>query len=197
MKDKLELLFDFISKHVDLTDQEETLISENFTLKQYEKGDLLIREGQLCKNLQFVVSGIYRVYKVEDGKEISVYFNYKKRNPFVASFVSLLTGNPSKENLECIEPGELLSIPYEKWKNLYKTCSALNTFGRKMAEFNYVLAMERIEALQYHNATERYIDFLKTYPNLLNIVPHHYIASYLGVTPESMSRIRKSVTEKN
>lgn len=197
MKNQLDLLFDFIARVVELNKQDKAKLTEQFSLKSYQKGDLLLKEGQVCKHLQFVVSGIYRVYKIEDGKDISIYFNYRKRNPFVASFVSLLTKRKSKEYLECIEEGELLSIPYIKWCEVYKTSLALSTFGRKMAEFNYVLAMERIEALQYHNATERYLSFLKAYPNLLNLIPHHYIASYLGVTPESMSRIRKSVAAKN
>ncbi|MBQ0740731.1 Crp/Fnr family transcriptional regulator, partial [Aquimarina celericrescens] len=74
--------------------------------------------------------------------------------------------------------------------------SSFNTFGRLIAEFNYVLAIERIESLQYQSASERYDIFIKCYPNLLNLIPHHYIASYLGVTPESLSRIRKVSIKK-
>lgn len=196
MPDSNQKLFNFISNYVDLTDEDKTQLNSIISIKQYKKGDVLIKESQVCKTLQFVVSGIYRVYKIEDGKEITSYFNYEKRNPFVASFVSLLTDKPSKETIECIKQGELLTIPYKDWKALYENSTALNTFGRLMAEFNYVLAMERIESLQYQNATDRYTMFIKLYPNLLNLIPHHYIASYIGVTPESLSRIRKSSFKK-
>lgn len=196
MSDSNLNLFKFISNYVDLTDSDKIQLNNIISVREYEKGDVLIKESQVCKTLQFVVSGIYRVYKIEDGKEITSYFNYKKRNPFVASFVSLLTGEPSRETIECIESGELLTISYKNWKALYEKSHALNTFGRLMAEFNYVLAMERIESLQYHNATDRYTMFIKLYPNLLNLIPHHYIASYLGVTPESLSRIRKNSLKK-
>jgi CRP-like cAMP-binding protein len=189
-------LFQFIEKHVSLTNADKELIKPLINEQQYQKGDVLVRQGKVCKELKFVISGVYRVYKLDDGKEVTSYFNYENRNPFVASFVSLLTASPSNEIVECIEDGELLSISYNDWMELYKKSGNLNTFGRLMAEFNYVLAMERIESLQYHSATDRYESFLKLYPTLLNRIPHHYVASYLGVAAESLSRIRKEIAKK-
>jgi CRP-like cAMP-binding protein len=188
-------LFYFISEKVAISETDKELIAEKMTFESFKKGDLIIRSNQVCTKLYFVNSGIYRVYKIVDGKEITSYFNYENRNPFVASFVSLLTGTPSAEIVECIEDGELISIQYSDWKAIYSESRNISTFGRIMAEFNYVLAMERIEALQYHSATDRYEAFLKIYPNLMNLIPHHYIASYLGVAPESLSRIRKGISK--
>ncbi len=185
-------LFEFIAKIVPLPESDAQLLGDKMSVKSFEKGDLIVREGQTCRTLHFVLSGVYRNYKVEDGESITSYFSYDFRNPFVASFVSLLSEQASKENVECIIPGEMISIAYKDWKAVYSISHALNTFGRIMAEFNYVLAIERIESLQYKQATDRYQQFLKLYPGLLNMIPHHYIASYLGVTPESMSRIRKN-----
>lgn len=186
-----DILFNFIGKTVDLTSDDKQRIQNLVTIASYDKHTVIIQQGQVCKRLRFVVSGVYRVYRIENGKEITSYFNYESRNPFVASFISLLTGSPSQEIVECILPGTLLSIPYENWKSLYDISPTLNTYGRRMAEFNYVLAMERIESLQYKSATDRYDSFMKLYPALLNLIPHHYIASYIGITPESLSRIRK------
>jgi len=188
-------LLSFIQSKTPLTPQDKALIQRITTIESFQKGDQIVKSGETCTTLKFVVSGIYRVYKLEDGKEITSYFNCNDRNPFVASFVSLLRKRPSTEIVECIEAGELLSIRYDDWLTAYTRSERLNTFGRLMAEFNYVLAMERIEALQYHNATERYESFLKLYPQLLNRIPHHYIASYIGVTPESMSRIRSALAK--
>lgn len=196
MTDYTTKLFQFISNFVVLSEFDRNELSSKITIENFEKGDFIIKAGKACKSLRFVISGIYRVYKIEDGKEITSYFSYESRNPFVASFTSLLTESPSNETIECILAGELLSIPYSKWKSYYITSPALNIFGREMAEFNYLLAIERIESLQYHNATDRYESFIKLYPHLLNLIPHHYIASYLGVTPESLSRIRKSGIKK-
>lgn len=191
----IQPLYDFINQKVTLLDSDKLLIADKVKFESYKKGDQIVRLDQVCNALRFVKTGIYRVYKLENGKEITSYFNFENRNPFVASFVSMLTESPSNEIVECIEDGELLSIQYSDWKEMYTKSDRLNTFGRIMAEFNYVLAMERIEALQYHNATERYISFLKIYPNLMNLIPHHYIASYIGVAPESLSRIRKEIVK--
>ncbi|WP_027412875.1 Crp/Fnr family transcriptional regulator [Aquimarina muelleri] len=189
-------LINFISSWVDLSQIDIEELQPKLSIEIYDKGDIIVKQGQICKYLKFVISGIYRVYQLKNGKEITSYFNYESRNPLVASFVSLLKGQPSNEIIECIVPGKLISIPYSDWKNLYSISSSFNTFGRLIAEFNYVLAIERIESLQYQSASERYDIFIKCYPNLLNLIPHHYIASYLGVTPESLSRIRKVSIKK-
>ena len=189
----LDQFFQFMSQLISLTDADKEQIASIARCTEHNKGDLLLREQEVCKTASFVISGVYRVYKVDDGKEITSYFCYDRRNPFVASFPSLLTGKPSKETIECIVPGQLLTLQYTDWLALYETSFALNTFGRKMAELNYLLSIERIESLQHHSASDRYHLFLQQYPLLLNMIPHHYIATYLGITPESLSRIRREL----
>lgn len=189
-------LFDFISKAVQLQDVDVLKIGSKLSIENYDKGDFILKQNQVSKTLKFVLSGVYRVYQLKDDKEITSYFNYEERNPLVASFVSLLANKPSTEFIECIIPGKVISISYSDWKELYKTSLELNVFGRLMAEKNYLLAIQRIESLQYQNASERYELFLKLYPSLLNQIPHHYISSYLGITPESLSRVRKTFTKK-
>lgn len=185
-------LIDFISRWVKLSENDIHLLLPKLSLDTYKKTDVVVKQNQVCDSLRFVISGVYRVYQLKDGKEITSYFNYKTRNPILASFVSLLQQTPSTEIVECIVSGQVLTINYSDWKSLYLASESYNTFGRMMAEFNYVLAIQRIESLQFENATKRYEMFLKLYPKLLNMIPHHYIASYLGITPESLSRIRKS-----
>jgi CRP-like cAMP-binding protein len=189
-------LFDFVSNVVELQEVDVLNISSKLSTEDYYKGDFILKQKQISKTIKFVLSGVYRVYQLKDGKEITSYFNYEERNPLVASFVSLLSNEPSTEFIECILPGKVLSISYSDWQELYKTSLELNIFGRLMAEKNYLLAIERIESLQYQNAAVRYELFLKHYPNLLNLIPHHYISSYLGITPESLSRVRKTFTKK-
>jgi len=189
-------LFDFIAHTVKLQEADVIKIASKLSIEDYSKGDFILKQNQTSKSLKFVLSGVYRVYQLQDGKEITSYFNYEERNPLVASFVSLLAQAPSTEFIECIVPGKVISIVYSDWQELYTTSLELNIFGRLMAEKNYLLAIQRIESLQYQSATERYALFLKLYPDLLNQIPHHYISSYLGVTPESLSRIRKSLVKK-
>jgi len=190
MYQKLRTSFEQYTK---LTDEEFDSIKNEMTLKSFNKGDYFVKSGQLCKHIGFLVNGISRVYYLEDGKEITSYFNYQDRNPLVSSFVSFLTNEPSYENIHIIEDAEMLIISKESLDKLYESSNNIQKLGRLMAEHNYVLSMERIYSLQHQSAQQRYELLLKTYPNLLNTIPHHYIASYLGVTPESMSRIRKSI----
>ncbi|MDH7446425.1 Crp/Fnr family transcriptional regulator [Aquimarina sp. 2201CG14-23] len=189
---KYQKLIDFISNWVAFSPIDIDQLRDKLSIEHFDKGHKIVRQEQVCTTIKFVISGVYRVYQIKDGKEITSYFNYESRNPIVASFVSLLKAQPSKEIIECIIPGELISINYSHWKSFYSVSHALNTFGRLMAEFNYVLAIERIESLQYQSASERYTKFIQLYPDLLNMIPHHFIASYLGITPESLSRIRKT-----
>ncbi|AXT59592.1 Crp/Fnr family transcriptional regulator [Aquimarina sp. AD10] len=189
-------LTDFISKWIKPSDEDLEQLHSKLVIENYGKGDVLIKQGQICSSLKFVISGVYRVYQLNNGKEITSYFNYESRNPFIASFVSLLKAQPSNEIIECIVPGKVLSIKYSYWTALYNISQSFNTFGRLMAEFNYILAIERIESLQYLSASDRYEKFIKLYPDLLNMIPHHYISSYLGITPESLSRIRKVALKK-
>src|SRR6185503_18854812 len=113
------------------------------------------------------------------------------RNHFVADFSSFLTRKPARENIHALEDCELALISQKDLEKLYSESFAFQKLGRLIAEYNYVLAVERIYSLQHESALERYNHLLEIYPNLINRVPHHYIASYLGITPESLSRIRK------
>ncbi|OFY83713.1 MAG: hypothetical protein A3F72_12825 [Bacteroidetes bacterium RIFCSPLOWO2_12_FULL_35_15] len=172
------------------------LFSKYLKLKTYKKGDLFIKEGQLCNHIGFLNKGIARVYYVIDGKEITSYFNAGNRNLFVCSFTSFLSRKPSFENIHFLEDSELLVLEYEQLQDLYDKSPNIQKLGRLMAEYNYVLSMERIYSLQHSPAIDRYNNMLKIYPGLMNQIPHHYIASYLGITPESLSRIKKKVLKK-
>ena len=193
---EIEAFIAFISEKVTLTNEDIEKLKDLITLEHFDKGTFIVNQGQVCNKLRFVYSGIYRVYQIKEGKEITSYFNFEQRNRFVGAFVSLLTSKPSEEYIECISSGTLVTINYSDWQSLYTISPALNTFGRLLAEFNYILAIERIASLQYKNATNRYEAFMKQYPGLFNRIPHHYIASYLGITPESLSRIRKSLIQE-
>ena len=172
------------------------LFTKHLKLKSYKKGDLFVKEGQLCNYIGFLNKGIARVYYVIDGKEITSYFNAGSRNRFVCSFTSFLSRKPSFENVHFLEDSELLILDYKQLQELYDKSPNIQKLGRLMAEYNYVLSMERIYSLQHSPAIDRYNNMLKIYPGLMNQIPHHYIASYLGITPESLSRIKKNAFKK-
>lgn len=162
--------------------------------KVYKAGEFFATPDKVCRHIHFLNAGIARVYHLHEGKEITDYFNTLERNPFVSSFVSFLSQQSSREYVEALTDCEVVSIDYQHLQSLYDQYKSMERLGRLLAERNYLLALERIESLQYHSATARYEAFLKVYPLLINQIPNHYIASYLGITPESLSRIRKQLS---
>ncbi|MFM7023262.1 MAG: Crp/Fnr family transcriptional regulator [Flavobacteriales bacterium] len=179
-----------------ISSKDTKILGENSTLRSVKKGEFILKEGQIAREIGFVLSGIFRVYQLVDGKEFTSYFNYSERNQFVSSFPSFLKQNNSFENIEALEDSEVLTVNFQQLNFLYQTSKNFERLGRIMAENNYLLSMERIQSLQYQSASDRYRIFMEIYPGLLNRIPHHYIASYLGITPESMSRIRKDLLKK-
>lgn len=191
--EKLRELFHHISP-IEETDWQ--IVKPHLKLASFKKGDVFIKEGQYCTQLGFLYKGIARVYYVIDGKEITSYFNTINRNVFVCAFTSFLGKKASFETVHFLEDTELLLLSYDSLQKIYDQSPAIQKIGRLLAESNYVLSMERIYSLQHASAIDRYNNMLKIYAGLLNQVPHHYIASYLGITPESLSRIRKKALNK-
>jgi|ERR1043165_1721833 CRP-like cAMP-binding protein len=161
---------------------------------EVKKGDFFLKQGKVCSHLGFLVSGVMRVYHLANDKEYTSYFNFGSRNPFVSSYSSFVTRKPSHESIHALEDCKLAQISYDDLQQLYSESAAFQKLGRLIAEYNYTLAVERIYSLQHNTANERYVQLMDMYPNLINVVPHHYVASYLGVTPESLSRIRKELS---
>jgi len=187
------LLFKTLNQISPVSKPEVEFLLENSKEVTLEKGEFLLKEGQTARSIYFALSGVFRVYQNIDGKEVTSYFSYSERNPFAASFPSFLTQSPSNEYVEAIELSSVVSISFDQLNKLYESSKNFERLGRILAEKNYLLAMERINSLQYQSAGDRYTIFMKIYPGLLNRIAHHYIASYLGVTPESLSRIRKDL----
>jgi CRP-like cAMP-binding protein len=184
---------DFLSGFQSLSEQDVELLLSICSEAKYTKGEYFVREGSVCNKLGFLINGIARVYHIANDKEYTSYFNSPHRNRLVSSFESFLTQKPSKESIHFLEDSSLILIGREDFYGLYEKSAAFQEMGRKLAEYNYILAMARIYSLQHDTAQMRYEKLLHIYPDLVNMVPHHYIASYLGITPESLSRIRKDL----
>jgi CRP-like cAMP-binding protein len=188
-----EVFLNFLSNFQSLSQSDIDLLLSICAEASYARGEYFVREGSVCSKLGFLISGIARVYHLANDKEYTSYFNFVQRNRLVSSFESFLTRKPSKESIHFLEDSKLILISREDFYGLYERSAAFQEMGRKLAEYNYILAMERIYSLQHDTAQMRYEKLLHIYPDLVNLVPHHYIASYLGITPESLSRVRKDL----
>jgi len=156
-----------------------------------QKGSILSTEGKVCNHVYFLESGCLRGFYNLDGKEITYWFGFE--NSFVTSFFSFISRKPAVENIQLIEDCTLWAIHYNELQMLYNKHADIERLGRIMHERYYVMLEERFVANHFKEARERYENLLSTAPHILQRVPLGYIASYLGITQETLSRIRNKV----
>ncbi|RYY62347.1 MAG: Crp/Fnr family transcriptional regulator [Chitinophagaceae bacterium] len=164
-------------------------IDENSHPIEIGKGKFLIKPSQEAPELFLILSGVVRGYIKEEGKEITTWIN--EENDVVASIRNLGLRIPSKEYVQAIENCSLVSIPYEVIEHLYASFPETNVVGRKLLEENYRGAEERAYICRIPSAEKKYKRFMDTNPGLINRVSLKYIASYLNMTNETLSRVRR------
>lgn len=167
-------------------------INEHSLARHVERGDYLLRAGEVCQHLYFIRKGAIRGYVKEGSKEITTWITAE--NEMVTSIRGLKSQQPSRENIQAIEPCDLVAVRYDALQQLYERSPEMNIVGRKLLEQYYSDAEERAYISRIPNAAKRYWYFLETKSNLANRIPLKYIASYLGMTIETLSRIRSRKT---
>lgn len=174
------------------TEDEWTIFQNAFHLKTVPKNTVLIREGTVSKEMFFVNKGLLRLYYINrSGDEITAFlFN---ENLFASCYESFLTQTPSIQQLETLEESELLTISFEQLQVLYKTLPQINIISRVIADQRFINGQQILSSFILQTPFERYQNFLEKQPGLLLRVPLQYIASFLGITPVSLSRIRKRI----
>ena len=144
--------------------------------------------GHTCKTIYFLNNGIARIYYFKDGIDITE--NFAFAGNVIARVESLFSGKPSQKAIQIIEDAELVAIDADKLFKLYDTFPEIERLFRKIFEAAYVNTVNRIEGIQFHTAEERYNSLINEAPDVLQRVPLKYVASYLGITQQSLSRIR-------
>ena len=190
-----DLLRAHIEKRVNLTDEEFEICSKFFVPKKLRKKQFLLNEGGVCKNLGFVNSGCLREYTI-DSKGAEHIIQFAIEDWWVSDLNSFLAGSPSTYNIDALEDSEVLLLEKSARDKLLDSCPKMERFFRLLMEANHVAAQRRVSDSLSASAEERYLKFIKTYPKLFEQVPQNQIASYLGITPQSLSRIRKELTQK-
>lgn len=163
-----------------------------FERRSLLKGDLLTMEGQHCKQVAFILSGAFRSYYLTPGGDDMTYC-FRFPADFVGAYSSFITGQPSVENIQAMTASEILCIRKEQIERLAAQQHSWATFLRIVAETQYVELEQRVFDLQRLTAKERYAALLTKQPTYLQEIPLQYIASYLGITPRHLSRIRKEL----
>lgn len=161
------------------------------TRATFKKNELIQPVGHTCKTIYFLQKGIARIFYYKDGVDITEYFAFE--GGIVARAESLFAGEPSKKAIEVLEDSEVLAIDVPKLYQLYDEFHEIERLFRLIFEKAHVETIHRIESLQFHSAEDRYLNLLTTQKNIIQRVPLKYIASYLGITQVSLSRIRAKV----
>ena len=144
--------------------------------------------GHTCKTIYFIKKGVARIYYFKDGIDITERFFFE--NSIIARVESLFIGKPSRKAIQILEDAEIIAINANQLFKLYDTFPEIERSFRKIFEAAYVDTVNRIEGMQFHSAEERYSALLNQAPNVLRRVPLKYVASYLGITQVSLSRVR-------
>jgi CRP-like cAMP-binding protein len=181
----------YLSRFIQLTDEEFHAFTGMLTLRKLKRKELFFREGQVCTQVAFINSGCLRYYYVVDGEEHTGQFFFE--NSFYTDYESFLAQKPSAQNIEALEKTNLLLLARKDLYTLYDQNPKFERFGRLMAENAYLGLRHRNTQLLNLSPEERYLELLRERPKVIQRIPQHYIASYLGIQAPSLSRIRKRI----
>ena len=170
---------------------EEAAFIKILTVKQFKKKAFLLQEGQICHKISFINSGAMRVFYNVEGVENTVQFFFA--DSWYTDYESFLTGQPAVENMQALEPCEVVQFSKTDLYKLYAEQPVFERLGRIQAENAFLSISKLNKMLTNEEPQMRYLNLLKQRPELVDKIPQHYIASYLGIKPESLSRIRKRI----
>jgi CRP-like cAMP-binding protein len=181
--------YEATSQFCSFTPDEKQIIESHFTYRQVPRKFKLSEEGKIARELYFINKGLLRLFYTKDGSDITAYI-FKERL-FASCYDSFLRQSPGIQTLETLEDSDLLVISYHDLNKLYELIPKMNLLARKVAEQRFINAQLILSSYILDGPEERYRKFEKQHGDLLLRVPHYMIASFLGITPVSLSRIRK------
>lgn len=182
-------LIDTMKQIITLTDKDIELIKELFCFKAIKKNDYFLKEGQICKHVAFIKRGLFRYFRDVQGEEKNYFFSYE--NQFMSNYESLVPRTPSLQSIQALEDSEILTISVSGLENFYNNVERGERFGRIAIEQVFIQFAQDLQSFYTDNEQQRYENFILKYPTIQQRIPQYHIASYVGVKPQSLSRIRK------
>nr|WP_293166910.1 Crp/Fnr family transcriptional regulator [Allomuricauda sp.] len=181
--------------YLPFTADEKQLIESRVTHRKVKRREHIMKTGDICRHYTFVVKGILRLYVTDaDGKEHNILF--AGANEWIYDIKSFHDTSPGVSNIQAIESAEIIEIAQQDLYFLYNNIQKLNQIFKVITEEKYVELQNRVFHTISSTAQERYLSFLKHYPKLANRLPNTQIASYLGITPEFLSMVRKEMLQR-
>jgi CRP-like cAMP-binding protein len=185
----------YLTDKIQLSPEELQLIESVVTIKRLRKKQFLLQEGEKWKYNAFVNRGFLKTFSIDSsGKEHIM--NFSPEDYWTGDRESLLNGTPSKFNIDAIEDSEVILIGKEDFEMLCLKIIQFNNLVNKILQKSFVVSQNRIHAAISLSAEDKYQNFLDRFPTIVNRIPQHMIASYIGITPETLTRIRRNTVKK-
>lgn len=185
----------YFSRISPLSKEESDAIAQSMQTKSFKKGDYLIREGQISTKTYFILEGCVREFILTDGEEKTT--NFFTEEHWAISLNTFTPQNPAKHNWVCMEDTTVVEGDEEQGQALFKRFPRFETISRTIMESAFAMQKEALASYYTDSPEQRYLKILKTRPDLIQRIPQYHLASYIGVKPESLSRIRKRIASEN
>ena len=183
-----ETLLLAIRHFISLAPAEEDLLRQLFVPEAVPKGGFFLRPGEVSRKMGFVRQGVFHYFQRSNGQELTYYFG--REQEFVGDYDSFLSGQPATHGIQALEEAHLLTISADDRQRLFREVREGERLGRLIAEALFVDVLRQLVSFYEDTPAQRYARFVRTYPDLEQRIPQYYIASYVGVQPQSLSRIR-------
>jgi CRP-like cAMP-binding protein len=190
----IDSLLNSIQNIITLSLAEVGIVTSLFKEKTYKKGDFFLEEGRVCKQVGFVAKGLMRYYINHDGEEKT--YDFSQENEYVCNYESFLPQKPSSKIIQALEDSDLLVISHNDLQLLYANVREGERFGRIAIEAVFLKLLQDLSSFYTETPVVRYERFLKNHGDLQQRISQYHVASYVGVKPQSLSRIRKRISSQ-
>lgn len=182
-----------VGQIITLSEPEQALVDELFRPQTLRAGDHWLQEGQVCRYVAFIEEGLVRYTVNHDGEEVT--YSFGKENDFASSYESFLDHSPATCAIQAIEPTVLRCISYDDLQRFYRGVREGERFGRLVIEQVFLQTIKQLTGLYTNTPEHRYLSFMTHFRDIQQRIPQYYLASYVGVKPQSLSRIRRRLAE--
>jgi len=187
----LQQIKDYLDQIANISHSDWAFFTSKLTRRVIPKKAVFLEINTIENHISFIESGVVRLFIPKENSEKEITFGFSFKDQFVSAYDSFLTQTPSAYQLQALTETTILSITYDDLQEVYSTTKIGNLIGRLTAERLFLLKSKREENLLILSAEERYVKLFKERPELLKVIPLKYISSYIGVTAQALSRIRK------